>query len=388
MEKVNYRNLTEIKVSTQEELDAIPDNFKGRIYIESDSVIHINKKYYWPVIARGISSVIARDNTHVVAKDNAYIEAWDDSHVVARDYSRVEARENSIIKAWDNSSVQASGKSNVMALGHSSVEAWENSHVEAWENSNVRAWDSSYVEAREFSYIQVVGKSNIVAFDNSTVMTFDSSYIAAFDNSRVIARKNSHVVARKNSHVEAWDNSYVEAFDNSYIEAWENSNIIATSNVQVIDRQSDGKIKTSGNARVVRMLKNISEFLDFYNIKHTDTKAIFYKAVHKTNKKNVFVSDYDSCFTYVVGKVKTENCNINTDYDCTSGIHISYLEWALNFGSDWDDLAIIECETKISDIVMPENTDGKVRTSKIKVLREVPLEECGTYGKILVNNKK
>lgn len=32
---------------------------------------------------------------------------------------------------------------------------------------------------------------------------------------------------------------------------------------------------------------------------------------------------------------------------------------------------------------MPTNTDGKVRTSKVKVLREVPLEECGVFGKII-----
>ena len=36
----------------------------------------------------------------------------------------------------------------------------------------------------------------------------------------------------------------------------------------------------------------------------------------------------------------------------------------------------------------PENSNGKVRTSKVKVLRKVPIEKCGVYGKILANNKK
>ena len=69
---------------------------------------------------------------------------------------------------------------------------------------------------------------------------------------------------------------------------------------------------------------------------------------------------------------------------CSSGIHIAHLNWALNFGSDFlDDMTIIEVETKIKDIVVPINTDGKVRTSEVKVLREVPLSECGLYGQML-----
>ena len=62
---------------------------------------------------------------------------------------------------------------------------------------------------------------------------------------------------------------------------------------------------------------------------------------------------------------------------------MAHLNWALNYGADWDNLAILEVETRLSDIVLPDDSDGKVRTSQVKVLREVPLEECGTYGKSL-----
>lgn len=44
-------------------------------------------------------------------------------------------------------------------------------------------------------------------------------------------------------------------------------------------------------------------------------------------------------------------------------------------------------ENKIKDIVLPTNTNGKVRTSEVKVLREVPLEECGVFGKILAKRR-
>lgn len=133
------------------------------------------------------------------------------------------------------------------------------------------------------------------------------------------------------------------------------------------------------------MPKNINDFLDFYGIKHTKTKAIFYKAVRYS--KGTYYADYNNDFVYEIGKYKTEICDNDIDETCSHGINISYLEWALIFGKEWSNLAILEVETKISDIVMPTETDGKVRTSKVKVLREVPLEECGLYGKILAKRR-
>ena len=86
-------------------------------------------------------------------------------------------------------------------------------------------------------------------------------------------------------------------------------------------------------------------------------------------------------------KEKTENVDTDINEECGTGIHISHLNWALEFGKVWDDLAILELKTEIKDIVMPINTNGKVRTSKVKVIREIPLEECGVFGKILVKRR-
>ena len=194
---------------------------------------------------------------------------------------------------------------------------------------------------------------------------------------RVVARGNSSVVARENSSVEAWENSSVVA--------WGNSSVVGNGNSQIVDRLDGGKIKISGNSRIVYMPKNIYEFMDFYGIKHTKTKAIFYKAVRKIDGE--YVSDWNYNFKYEIGKTKTEICDTNIKQNCGQGIHIAHLNWALNFGNNFKDLAILEVETQIKDIVMPTDTDGKVRTSKIKVIREVPLEECGVYGKILARRR-
>ena len=203
--------------------------------------------------------------------------------------------------------------------------------------------------------------------------------VEAYNNSTVVAWDNSTVVARNNSTVEACNNSTVEAYNNSTVEAY--------GNTQVLDRQDGGKINISGNARIVYMPKNINNFIDFYGIKHTKTKAIFYKAVRK-DKNGIYRADYNKDFVYEIGKFKEEKCNCDTKENCSYGINISHLNWALNFGRNWEDLAIIEVETKIADIVMPEDTDGKVRTSKVKVLREVPLEEYGIHGKILAKRRQ
>ncbi len=320
--KIDYSKLSEITVTNQAEMDAIPDDFKGRIYINCTATVAVNKRYYWCVEAWGNSSVEAWGNSSVVARGNSSVVAWGNSSVVAR--------ENSSVVAWENSSVVARGNSSVEAWGNSSVVAWENSSVVAWENSSVVAW----------------GNSSVVAWENSSV----------------VAWENSSVVARGNSSVEASGNS------------------------QIVNRQSiNGKIKLSGNARQVFMPKNIHEFMVFYGIKHTKKTATFYKAVHKD--ESGYYSNHNSDFRYDIGKTVVENCDTNIEQTCGMGIHIAHLNWALDFGRNWSDLAILEVKTDIADIVMPNDTDGKVRTSKIKVIREIPLEECGVYGKILAKRR-
>ena len=255
----------------------------------------------------------------------------------------------------------------VEACGNSSVVAWENSSVVAWENSSVEAWDNS----------------SVVACGNSSVEACGNSSVEACGNSSVVAWENSSVVAWENSSVEAWDNSSVVACGNSSVEACGNSSVEAYGNAQVVDRQlSGGRIQISGNARKVYMPKNIEEFMNFYGIKHDKTTAIFYKAVHKVD--NEFLSNHNSNFKYTIGsKVAEPHCSTDITDNCGRGIHISHLAWALDFGRSWSNLAILELEVKIKDIIMPINTDGKVRVPEAKVLREVPLSECGLYGKIL-----
>ena len=291
---IDYSKLEEITVKSQDELDAIPYDFAGRIYIEFGNY-------------------------------------WDKAIVRKRYRQRVVARENSSIEAW----------------GNSSVEARENSSVEAWGNSSVVARENSSVEARE----------------------------------------NSSVVAWGNSSVVAWGNSSIEARENSSVEARENSSVVANANAQVVDRLRGGRIEITGNARIVYMPKTIEEYCAFYGIEHNKRKGKFFKAVRKTDDK--YFSDRDSDFEYVIGnKVVADGLDTDVTEDCGQGIHIAHKSWCLDYGRSWKDLAILEVEADLSSIILPNGCPGKVRCKEVKVLREVPLEECGVYGKILAKGRK
>ena len=251
----------------------------------------------------------------------------------------------------------------VVAWGNSSVVAWENSSVEAWENSSVVAWENSSVEAR--------GNSSVVAWGNSSV--------EAWENSSVVARGNSSVEARGNSYVEAWGNSSVEARGNSSVEARGNS--------QICDRSRSHDINTSGNARIVYDPRNAEEYINLHELEHDEKTVRLFKAVHKTDKG--YAADYDGAFRYEIGKeAVADYLDDNVNMDCGHGIHMAFKEWCVSYGAGWNDMAILELETEIAGLVVPVNGAGKVRAAKATVIREVPLKECGLYGRVLAKRRQ
>lgn len=124
--------------------------------------------------------------------------------------------------------------------------------------------------------------------------------------------------------------------------------------------------------------------MTFYCIEHDKKTAKFFKAVHKDG--DVYRSSMRPKFTYIIGEIKTETCDQNVNNTCSYGINISPLHFALDFGRGWPDLAILEVEADIDKIVIPRGTGGKLRTSEVKVIREVPLDECGIYGNIILKS--
>lgn len=208
--------------------------------------------------------------------------------------------------------------------------------------------------------------------------------VAADFDGRVIIKfgtpGNRAAVSRRfKMPVEAWDNSSVVALGNSSVKAYGNS--------QVADATRKGNVRVNGNARIVYNPSNIEEYIDFYGLDAAGTTVKLYKAVHFYN--GAYRADYDDSFIYTIGDVVTPDNGFTDDASetCGAGIHLAHKAWAAKYGEVWLDLAILECECEKSDVLVPLYGDGNVRARKAKVLREVPLEECGLYGKMLAKRR-
>ena len=242
----------------------------------------------------------------------------------------------------------------------------------AWNNSTVKARDNSTVEAR----------------DNSSVVACENSTVVARDNSNVVARENSYVEAYDNSTVEAHGSSYVVAWENSTVEAWGNSSVDLNGYAQARIYSDNVNYTTSGYARVILPFDGIDSYINYFGIKEKQDKIILYKAVRKDDH-GVLTSYYDSEFKYEIGKT-AHQANINTDTDeaCGVGLHVSTADFALRNYANREDFVIIECEVPKDKTVVYRFSDGKIRTSELRVLREVPFEELGAYGRIVAKKRK
>lgn len=126
------------------------------------------------------------------------------------------------------------------------------------------------------------------------------------------------------------------------------------------------------------MPTTIEEFCDFHGVTIRDGQAILNKAVQPN-----LSSFHDPSFRYTVGATVRHRCDPDPQRQCSTGLHVAHIKWALDFGHAKGTFKILECAVPLDKIILPDDTDGKVRTSELTVLREVPLEECGIYGKML-----
>ena len=176
-------------------------------------------------------------------------------------------------------------------------------------------------------------------------------------------------------------------FEKAFVEAMENSSVVARGNTQVVAASERAQVRVSGNARIVYNPKTPEEYAEHCGLECRDGVMILYKAVHK--RDGSYYSDRDSEFEYKIGETVVPKYPMDTNprEDCGSGIHASHKAWCVDYGGEWDDLAILEVEMPMASMVVPVNGSGKVRADRAKVIREVPLEECGLLGKMLTKRR-
>lgn len=324
-----------IEVRCQHELDNIPKDFKGRITILGKHIVVQDRV----VAMYGDASANLHGNSYAVLCDNSKASLYDNSRAVLY------------------------GKSDATLHGHSTAMLRDYSCAIMNDYSTAILYG--------FTHAILYNKTAAVLQNYSTAILYGSTTAELYCNSRATMHDYSTAKLYGYSSAALYDYASAELFEMA----------------QALVNNTDS-IATNGASRVLIRPQTIAQFMDFYDIKHTDDTATMYKAVHKSKETGELFSDHNYDFKYIVGEFKTETCDSDSLKRCSNGIHITTLKYALDYGYDWSDLAILEVETKIDDIVLPKNSEGKVRTSKIKVIREVPLEECGLYGKMKIKENQ
>ena len=230
--------------------------------------------------------------------------------------------------------------------------------------------------------------------DNASAVLWDNARAVLWDNARAVLWDNARAELWDNARAELWDNSSAVLRDNASAvlrgnaraELRGNARAEASGNAQIVDVCRSGRASISGNARVVYLPQTLEEFISHYGIKG-DGEITLYKVVHKHNEQ--YFSDYNGEFEYRIGEIAVPDNGFDDDAHekCGAGINMAPLHWCLDYGRGWDDLAILEMTALREDVVVPMDTDGKVRARKAKVVREVPLSECGIYGEVLAKRR-
>jgi hypothetical protein len=228
------------------------------------------------------------------------------------------------------------------------------------------------------------------------------NFIKAFKNSK-ISEFYYYTMCKNCNNISLFDHSTLYGYlycgeislhDFSYAEIEGSDKPISLYDFATLDvRNAEAFVPVKENGYDCSVLYNTSylnttkiqkiSYFKKYNIQYDPEKetAIFYKAVHKgasPSGKPYYFSEYDHSFKYKIGErivMPEDEFNKNRQMTCASGIHIAFLNWALEFSSNWKDRAILELEVPIDSIIIPFRTDGKVRTSEASVIREVPEEE-------------
>ncbi len=211
------------------------------------------------------------------------------------------------------------------------------------------------------------------------------------DNPLVLKTKyeQAFVIVRGNAQIIMWENSVVQRMrENSVVQdiygeamvsAYGNNKITAHGYNIIRTSQSNKKNLTLVMGKDCHLIvvpdfqPTFKEFIKRFPIEVKGKTAILYKSVHKIN--GGYFSDNDRSFGYKIGEVKKHENSPSKENSCAVGLHVAEKHWAIAYGSSWDDMALLECEVPIKNIIVAKDCDGKVRTSQLKVIREVPKEQ-------------
>ena len=136
-----------------------------------------------------------------------------------------------------------------------------------------------------------------------------------------------------------------------------------------------GNARVSGNARVKRHLfigkwDALKEYFTLSELEMDDKFYYAYKTVG-LDYENSIVTQYGK-IKYEVGKsYKEEKVDTNTKNNCGAGLNVGTLMWCLT--NNQGRILLVQISKKDNQIIVPDESDGKFRVSKLKVIREIKL---------------
>jgi len=379
-----------ILVNTQEELDLIPIDFNGQINIIG-SINHINTLYPKAVInVYGNAQITSVYGYAKITRvyGNAKITRVYDNAQISSVYDNAQ-----ITRVSDNAQI------NYVYNNAQITSVSENAQItRVSENAQItRVSDNAQITyVYDTAQItRVYGNAQITYVYNNAQITrvYGNAQITrVYGNAQITSVFGDAHITRVYDNAQithVFDNAQItRVYDNAQITSvYGYASILNCSGYATIEtlgqniisynkKETNLTIKASPKTTIV-ILEDINPTFDSYQtlypVKINNDHAILYKAVRLINHR--LVSDYDRSFEYKIGERIHHECNPSIHLACAFGLHVSHKMWALNFGMDWDDMILIECEVPINKIIVPKDCDGKVRTSELKVLRIVPKEE-------------
>lgn len=253
-------------------------------------------------------------------------------------------------------------------------------------NSRLELYDdymkqSTFIELYNNSFLSTRAKVRVEAYDKSTVRVVGDSFISVHDKARIEARDSSICIYSNDAILKTY--SCDISINNAEADKMHITNIYDTASIITMKstHSIEGVLKNSKIICCDGYLANDYDGAYFDPRKYITPNGIYYKCVKKRNGK--YYSFYDNSYEYEIGKFAIPN-NYNSEpyLSCAEGMHIATIEWALENYFDSKDCAILEVKVPDdAEIVAPYKSDGKLRASKIEILREVSLDELGELGK-------
>jgi len=247
-------------------------------------------------------------------------------------------------------------------------------HIKAYNNSIVISKDSG----------------SIWAFDKSLIKTFDGNWIYPYDESSVEA-SNCRIYPYSDRVALKTQRCAININKDRLLNPYKHT--LPTKGLYIYDKESlicmdfPFEIETlisEGGTEII----SIDCYLDNdYNGMYRDPRKyispnrVYYKCVYK--KDDRYYSFYDEDYEYRVGELAIpDDYNSDPEQICGQGIHVATIEWALDNYFTSADCAILEVRVpEDAELVAPYRSDGKLRASKVEILREVSLDELGELGK-------